>query len=230
MLVVLTYNHPHKKTFDLLTQMKGRGLEDVIAIGTPWVEKKSFKPLIPHRPQHQTKIMPTELCANLGYDFKEIPMDDIPAWLDANTPEYVLIGGAGILPGEMLAKHKFLNSHPGYMPLVRGLDSLKWAIYHGKPIGVTSHIATEEADAGPVIDRIEVPMYHWDTFHSFAFRQYDIEIKMLVDAVEKLRGGYEPQPIDVSGTEVTRRMPHTHEMRLLERFQKRVDALEIPYS
>lgn len=227
MLAVLTYDNSHKKTYDVLTQLKARGFEDVTVLGTPWEEKASFKPLIRHRPLHSVNIHPADLCRNLGYYYEVCPLNDMTNRLDDLKPEYVLIGGAGILPEEMLNRHVFLNSHPGYMPVMRGLDSLKWAIYEGKPIGVTSHIATAEADAGPVIDRVELMVQHWDTFHSFAFRQYDTEIRMLVDAVELLRSGRIPEPIDVTGTDVHRRMPHAFEMRLLQRFQALVDKSDI---
>ena len=41
----------------------------------------------------------------------------------------MLIGGAGILPKKLVNSMKIINSHPAYLPYVRGLDSLKWAIY-----------------------------------------------------------------------------------------------------
>ena len=36
---------------------------------------------------------------------------------------------------------------------MRGLDSLKWAIFEGKPIGVTTHIISEETDTGWLINK-----------------------------------------------------------------------------
>lgn len=40
----------------------------------------------------------------------------------------------------MIQKYRIINAHPGYIPVVRGLDSLKWAIVEGLPIGVTTHL------------------------------------------------------------------------------------------
>ena len=65
----------------------------------------------------------------------------------------ILIGGAGILPKEIIDNVNIINSHPAYLPSVRGLDALKWAIYNDMPIGVTSHIISEEADSGFLIRR-----------------------------------------------------------------------------
>ena len=84
-------------------------------------------------------------------------------------------------------KCKIINSHPAYLPYVRGLDSYKWAIYYGKPIGVTSHIISEEADSGYLIKKALVPIYNWDTFHSLALRQYELEIDLLVDSIEDIK-------------------------------------------
>ena len=70
---------------------------------------------------------------------------------------------------------------------MRGLDSMKWAIYNNKPLGVTSHIISEEADQGWLIRRKFVPLYEWDTFHSVAMRQYDIEIDLLASAVRDIK-------------------------------------------
>ena len=48
MIYVLTYDFPHKKTQDLLFKLKLKDY-NVTVIGTPWVERKNFTPLIPHR-------------------------------------------------------------------------------------------------------------------------------------------------------------------------------------
>ena len=54
---------------------------------------------------------------------------------------------------------------------MRGLDSLKWAIYNNEKIGVTTQIISKDCDAGKLIKREIVPIYSWDTFHSLPFRR-----------------------------------------------------------
>ena len=160
---VLTYNQPHRKTQDLLLRLKIKGYEDINVLATPGVERKNYTPLIPHRNFPPLKITPHDLCQKLGYGFKEIDIRDL------NEIEgRILIGGAGILPKEVIDKRQTINSHPVYLPYVRGLDALKWAVYQGKPIGVTTHVISEECDAGQLINQKSVPLYAWDTFHSVA--------------------------------------------------------------
>ena len=67
------------------------------------------------------------------------------------------------------------------------MDSLKWAILNDKPLGVTSHIISEEADQGWLIKRDLVPLFKWDTFHSVALRQYEMEMDFLASAVDDIK-------------------------------------------
>ena len=167
-------------------------------------------------------IKPFDLCKKLGYNFNKIEVDD----LSNLESEWILIGGAGILPEDVVNSERVINSHPAYLPYVRGLDSLKWAIYYGHPIGVTTHIISEECDAGKLIRREFVPLYSWDTFHSVAQRQYELEIDMLVDSIEDVKTATLDE-LSTTKSEPMRRMTHRHEMRLMKRFQDIIDKVEI---
>ena len=58
-LAVLTYNHPHRKTQDLLMQLSAFGYNDVSVIALPWEDRKQHKPLVPHR---LLKPLPIKVC------------------------------------------------------------------------------------------------------------------------------------------------------------------------
>ena len=221
MINVLTYNAPHKKTQDLLFRLKLRGYDDVNVLATPWEFRKNFNPLIPHRKFNTLDTSPSVLCEKLGYNFSEIELDNLKI-----SDEWILIGGAGMLPEEVVGSGKVINSHPAYLPYVRGLDSLKWAIYYGHPIGVTTHIVSEECDAGKLIKKELVPLYSWDTFHSVAHRQYEMEIDMLVDSIEDVKTT-SFEELSTTKSQPHRRMSHSHEMRLMKRFQDIIDKVEI---
>lgn len=136
-----------------------------------------------------------------------------------------IVCGAGILPQEFVKKNRVINSHPGYIPIVRGLDALKWAVYNGDPIGVTTHFLGDEVDAGEIIERRIVPVYWNDTFHAVAQRQYEMEIQMLVEAIDKLD---EPHKVySGEGYVVHRRMPHSYETRLMSRFAEYIKNIPI---
>ena len=222
MITVLTYDAPHRKTQDLLFRLKVNGYDDVSVLATPWVERKNFKPLIPHRKFNILDIEPFDLCKKLNYNFNKIKVDD----LSNLKNEWILIGGAGILPSDVVNTERVINSHPAYLPYVRGLDSLKWAIYYGDPIGVTTHIISEECDAGKLIRREFVPLYSWDTFHSVAQRQYELEIDMLVDSIEDVKSAT-LEELSTTKSKPMRRMSHRHEVRLMKRFQNIIDRVEV---
>jgi phosphoribosylglycinamide formyltransferase 1 len=222
MIYILTYNAPHRKTQDLLFRLKVKGYDDISVLATPWQERKNFKPLIPHRKFNTLDITPSDLCKKLGYTFDEIEVDD----LHNSENGWILIGGAGILPEDVVNSGRVINSHPAYLPYVRGLDSLKWAIYDGNPIGVTTHIISEDCDAGRLIRREFVELYSWDTFHSVAQRQYEMEIDMLVDSIEDVKTS-KLKELSTTKSEPRRRMSHSNEMRLMTRFQEMIDKVRI---
>jgi len=225
MIYVLTYNAPHRKTQDLLLRLYLKGCNNVVVLATPWVERKNFKSLIPHRPFIPMDITIEHLCERLNYSFQKVELEDILNVINDNKENVILIGGAGILPKDVVQLSNVINSHPAYLPYVRGLDALKWAIYYDRPIGVTSHVISEEADAGFLIKRELVPFYPWDTFHSVAFRQYEMEIDFLCGSIEDIKNAsLEPLPTDKA--EVMRRMPHLKEMKLLKRFEALIDKLD----
>ena len=221
MISVLTYNAPHRKTQDLLMRLKTNGYNEIQVLATPWKKRKNFQSLIPHRNFENLNIMPNELCKNLGFNFNEVVIDDI----SISDQEYILIGGAGILPEKIVNSGKVINSHPAYLPYVRGLDSLKWAIYNNQKIGVTTHIISKDCDAGKLIKRKLVPLYNWDTFHSLAYRQYDLEVNMLVDALIDIKTAT-LEELSTQISKPTRRMPHSKEKELFQKFNKILNNLK----
>lgn len=219
MITVITYNFPHRKTQDVIFGLKAKGYQDVILLALPFVQRENpFRPLLQHRPTKCYDIYPKELAANFNYEFQTVEANEIEAILNEIQPKATLIAGAGILPAQLVKNHRIINSHPAYLPEVRGLDALKWAIHLNKRIGVTTHFVVENADAGFLIDRKEIPVYEHDTFHSLAFRQYIAEIEMLIEAVDLIQQKTEFPALEEKG-EVHRRMPKNTEKDLLKDFE-----------
>ena len=220
MINVITYDFPHRKTQDLLFRLLAKNYKNIAVFSTPWVERKNFVPFIPHRPFEFHKnatinIYPEELSRKLGFDyFKLNSLDDLPPIKD---DDYVLIGGAGIIKKSLTDSKKIINSHPAFLPHVRGLDSLKWAILNDKPLGVTSHIISEEADQGWLIKRDLVPLFKWDTFHSVALRQYEMEIDFLASAVDDIESAT-MESLKFDDVEVNRRMPNKLQKEMINYF------------
>lgn len=239
MIVVLTYDAPHRKTQDLLLRLKAFGHKPILVVATPWETRKNFQPMIPHRPSEPRwpcealDLPPDRMCRNLGYQYRVVKKDELAQRIRCVSPEIVLIGGAGILPPEVVKSALIVNSHPAMLPLARGLDALKWAIYHDLAVGITLHLIDEHPDAGLVIKQAEVPLYASDTFHAFAMRQYEMEIDLLAQAPDLLpaflatgpdKHGGAYLPPDGEAYKVHKRMPHLKEMVMMRRFARRRDS------
>lgn len=218
-IAVITYNTPHRKTQDVLFQLKARGYENVSVLALPFVKRENpFKPIYAHRPSTAIDVGCKDLCERLVYGFHTVEANEIKNWLDLSPTDFVLIAGAGLLPDELVMNYRLINSHPGWLPLVRGLDSFKWAIHNQKKIGVTCHFVDATADAGFLIEQREVPVYKNDTFHSVAYRQYEIEIDLLVESIALIPERTDFPALSTAESEPTRRMPKSIEENILKEF------------
>jgi phosphoribosylglycinamide formyltransferase-1 len=203
---IITYDVPHKKTQDILIRMIGK---DVTVIAMPFKERKLWKKLYWHRPDMNSHVSTFQLCKSFGFDYVE---SSDPSKI-INDMDVVLIGGCGIIK---TSGTKIINSHPAYLPHCRGLDALKWAIYKGEPIGVTTHVISDEIDLGFLVEQEFINVGFYDTFHSVAIRQYEKEIDMLVRSISKPVG----LKINAEHHTVNKRMPIEFEPIMMERFNK----------
>lgn len=218
---VLTYQGRHRKTYDILCLLKAKGYHNITVYAKAFHYQKKSQPLIEHRPSLGNSVDSEECCLNFGYCYQKIENYE-----DVDLPEesLILVGGAGIVPVEFIQKYITINAHPGYIPDVRGLDALKWAIIEGKLIGVTTHLIGTEIDAGQIIERRVVPLHSHDSFHTVAQRQYEMEIGMLVEAIEKVN---EPYLTVMAGeSELHKRMPCELELHLYPKFEKYKNGLK----
>lgn len=215
-LCVLTYNVVHRKTYDTLCLLKTKGYDEVLVIAQPMHYKKKFRPLIEHRPECTIQYPETkDICERFGYEYTEGTITE----QSFDEDMIFLVCGAGILPEEFVKRHRIINSHPGYIPLARGLDAYKWEIYEDKPIGVTTHFLGEYVDAGEVIECREIAVREHDTFHSVAQRVYETEVDMLVSALEKIE--QEHIYIEPGDNVLHKRMPNELEQDIFEKFERR---------
>ena len=228
---VLTYDRPHRKTQDLLYRLALAGFGDVTVLQLPFVERPVWRPLIPYRnPAPNSNTGMGRICKIFG--FKTMGMAEVSNMISHPEPvipfDCILIGGAPILPKAFVDRHVVINAHPGYLPYARGLDCLKWTIYHDWPIGVATHIVDENVDCGVLIERRIIDLHPMDTFHSIDTKTYDLELAMLVDAVHSYREAIEVnQRLDFpkssfEGAPPKRRMPHDKEITVYERLKDRL--------
>ncbi|QTV05699.1 formyltransferase family protein [Faecalibacter bovis] len=227
-IAVITYNTPHRKTQDVLHGLKAKGYENVKVYALPFVQRENpFKPIYQHRPSKAISVDIDVYSKNFGYQFETTTADTLNQQLLNVKANFVIIAGAGLLPDELVETHKIINTHPGFLPKTRGLDSLKWAIVKGVEIGVTTHFVDTEADAGFLIEQQLVPVYSNDTFHSVAQRQYEIEIEMLVNSIEVIPTLNDFPSLSTTEFEATRRMPKAIEENLMSSFDQYKEQFQI---
>lgn len=215
---VLTYDIPHRKTYDVLCMLKAKGYKNIHVYAHPLTYRKTYHPIVQHRPGVSIELNPEEICRNFDYVYNKIN-----AYEEISLPEETifLICGAGLLPDEFWKRYKVINSHPGYIPNCRGLDALKWAIKNREPIGVTAHLLGDEVDAGYIICRERININRNDTFHTVCEKVYEKEIVLMELAIKKiLSGDNRFEYISGSGYEVSKRMPHKDEVKLYEWFDE----------
>lgn len=221
MIAVISYDAPHRKTQDVLCKLILKGYQDIHLVVLPWVNRKNFQAKYSHRPSSKVQLTTEELAKRMKLQFDRVEMGQLHNYFSTHSFNHILIAGAGILPEELAMNHNIINSHPGYLPNSKGLDAFKWAIYHGQPLGVTSHYISEKADEGKLIDKKIVPVFVEDSFHSVAYRIYEMEIEMLVDAIRKIDESEAPLTSLADDTyKATRRMPNKLEVEMMDKFEK----------
>ena len=218
LIAVLTYNVPHRKTYDTLCLLKSRGYKNITVFAQPVTYAKKRQPWICHRPELIFSIPePSMLCSSLGFQYVE---GEFKNSINKKYNDAIfLLCGAGLLHTEFVQTHRIINSHPGYIPLARGLDAYKWSIYNKLPIGVTTHFLGSYIDAGEVIERREVLVNAFDTFHSVAQRIYENEIDILVGAIEKVDIEHE-MILPSDENDLFKRMPEDKERELFQKFEE----------
>ena len=126
-----------------------------------------------------------------------------------------------MLSKDAIKGKKIINCHSGIIPISRGLDAFKWAIYYERPLGVTLHYIDEEADKGRIISIRRTNVYITDSLETLARRHYENEIDMLSD-FDKFLGNsvFDVDYKKLDETEPTRRMPIDIEMQMARKFEE----------
>ena len=157
-------------------------IDDIKLFALPYKQRPKRATVIAHRPD-QTRGIPTESLQALNkvsfqkWDGKE----NLQRFVDV-----FVIAGAGILDVEFAGGKPIVNAHPGIIPTTRGLDSFKWAIYGGDPIGVTVHLIDNEVDKGEILAIEYTPVFSSDSLETLSRRHYELEIHLLRNVLDLL--------------------------------------------
>lgn len=177
-ILIIAANAPHLKTEQIISKMLLRGINDITVGATPWKQRKERKVSFQHRPDQSASPALTSLANYYGLSFLEI--ND---WAQCNysTYDFIVMTGGVLVPKEVIEVGiPIVNCHPGIIPIVRGLDAFKWAIYHMLPLGNTLHFIDGAVDIGKPIGIFETPIFTSDTsIDLLARRHYELEINLL---------------------------------------------------
>lgn len=190
-LAVFAYNFPHKKTQDFLLRLflEAYAIEFVVACDS--VRLNTPEPLLRTKPVHTDIVHPELICRRLS----------VPYYTGVhNSPETIkllrchnidigIIAGARILRKDIIqsVRKGIINFHPGLIPDVRGLDTVKWALYYNLPIGVTAHFIDERVDAGRIIVKEEIAINSDDTLVDISLRLAETETNLLPKALKLVK-------------------------------------------
>ena len=131
---------------------------------------------------------------NFGVPFHLVPVEQddkaeaaMLALLQGQADLIILARYMQILSKEFIAHYpgKIINIHHSFLPAFAGADPYRQAFERCvKVIGATAHYATEELDAGPIIDQDVARVTHRDTVSDMRSMGRDLERIVLARAVK----------------------------------------------
>lgn len=125
--------------------------------------------------------------------------------IDRLEPELVISSGfRHIVPEDYLTVPDLgaVNFHKAYLPYNRGANPNVWSIVEDAPAGVSLHYMTADVDAGPIIDRREVPIYPDDDGRSLYERLEATQREQFREVWPAIRDG-DPETTPQDGDEGT---------------------------
>lgn len=107
-------------------------------------------------------------------------------------PDLILSAGfRHIVPEETLQIPRLgaVNLHKSHLPYNRGANPNVWSIVEDAPAGVSIHYMTADVDAGPIIDRREIPIYPDDTGRTLYERLETAQVDQFKEVWPSIRDG-----------------------------------------
>ncbi len=225
-LAIFAYNFPHKKTQDFIFRTLCEGYKIDCIIAADPIELNIPKSSIRVKLRNIDLVHPNIISKTFNIPYFIIPhnSDECSALLRQRNIDIGLIAGARILKKHIIDSVKIgiINFHPGYLPFVRGLDALQWAIYDDHPIGVTAHLINEKVDAGKVLIKEEIPLYKDDTLLDLSTRLYETQINMIRPAIEKTSFANLEDLEEIGNSKLYRKMNPEQESKIEELLRKRI--------
>ncbi len=112
--------------------------------------------------------------------------------MKAIAPDVLAVNVLNILRKPILEIPKIatVNIHTGFLPQYRGLESRRWAILEGGPVGVSAHLVDEGLDTGEILVRRQLELQAGDTIKTVTDRNYYTnKWQVFTEALLKIKRG-----------------------------------------
>jgi formyl transferase-like protein len=148
-------------------------------------------------PFDESRLPPAERLAGLAAEVRPVGALNSPGMLtalEASRPDWLVLGGVGILGAQALAvpARGTLNVHPALLPWARGVGVIENSLDRRVPVGVSAHFVDAGIDTGDVIRRELVPATPADTVRSLRRKAYERSAELLAELALAARRGDDP--------------------------------------
>lgn len=218
-VTLLTYDCPHRKTQDVLGRMIRADRFSIDLALVPFKPRPEREVAFRHRPFQFEGPDAAALANQYG-----LKVSNFADWRTEARPDYFVVCGANLLEAEFCLSNKVVNCHAGLIPLTRGLDSFKWSILKGNPVGNTLHLIDDKVDHGEVLHHHMTEEYASDDLQTFADRHYLNEIDLLANFDRYLPRG---NVMRLSIEDPTMRMPIEIEREMVRSFEAHKDKFAL---
>lgn len=180
--LVFSYDFSHRKSAEGLLRLVLAGIPPKSILAAPRVTLQTREVMFPNFIADSALLHPGEVSTLLGLDYVVGTHTERTVASVRGGLSQALILGARVLPESVVNQFKdgVFNLHPGVLPQNRGLDTVKHAILHDLPLGVTLHKIGRKIDSGEVITRrfLSKVSVH-DTIQTLNFKVQSLELELL---------------------------------------------------
>lgn len=220
---IFAYNFEHKKTQEGLLNLFLHGYEiDCILAADP-VKLEFYQSKIRISPKGLKYTHPKEMAERLEIPYYVVRhnSEECRKIIKEHGLDLGIILGARILKQDIIDSFKIgvLNMHPGLLPQIRGLDTIKWAVLTNFKQGASCHLISKDVDKGWLILKEKVDVYEDDTLVDIFLRVQNKEQELMLKSLKILESGernFEP----VGEGNYFQAVPPKEEALLMEKFNE----------
>ena len=188
--MVFSYDFPHFKTQEILYRLLTEGYKIRYVIASPWKKLNIPHSILRDRPYYTGLIHPQKICQrfNIPYKCFDHNSNEAIKYIKNLPVDYGIIASARILSKNIISLFDkgIINIHPGILPEIRGLETLKWSILLNQPIGNTVHLLGNKIDGGRLINKEVLKLNPDDSMIDISLRLFMIQPEILIKSLKVL--------------------------------------------